>query len=161
MGAGRFARLPRGRGPMLFCIGSTHPATIAQRRRLIAERSVCALSAKSAAPDEVADALRKGCNVILEVPRGRIPEKRLADLLQGARGLCSALALSGGDTASHVCRALHTDSIELHDEVQVGIPWGTLRGGLFDGAAVVTKSGAFGDSSALIEMTDFFTCPKT
>ena len=160
VGAGRFARLPRGRGPVLFCIGSTHPATIAQRSRLFAERTVRALSAKSAAPDEVADALRKGCNVILEVPRGCIPEKRLADLLQEARVLVGALALSGGDTASHVCRALHAHGIELHDEIQAGIPWGTLRGGMFDGVAVATKSGAFGDSRALIEMTDFFTCPK-
>jgi D-threonate/D-erythronate kinase len=147
-------------GPMLFCIGSTHPATLAQQRRLLAERHVCALSAEAAAPAEIADALHNGRSVMLEIPRGRVPERRIAELLQGARDAAGALALSGGDTASHVGRALRAQGIELHDEVEAGIPWGTLRGGGFDGVAVATKSGAFGDSGALIAITDFFTCPR-
>jgi uncharacterized protein YgbK (DUF1537 family) len=158
--AERAARPPRRMGPVLFCIGSTHAATVAQQRRLLAERPLCALSAESAAPGEVADALRNGCNVMLEVPRGRVPEQRIAAVLTPARQAAGALALSGGDTASHVCRALRAQSIELHDEVVAGIPWGTLRGGAMDGIAVATKSGGFGDSSALIAITDFFTCPK-
>jgi uncharacterized protein YgbK (DUF1537 family) len=156
----RIARPASRGGPVLFCIGSTHPATLAQQRRLLAERPVCALSAEAAAPGEIADALRGGRNVMLEIPRGRIPERRIAELLQGAREAAGAMALSGGDTASHVCRALHAQAIELHDEVEAGIARGTLRGGVFDGIAVVTKSGAFGDSGALIAVTDFFTCPK-
>lgn len=147
-------------GPVLFCIGSTHPATVAQKCRLFAERPVCEFSAAVASPGEISDALRDGRSVILEVPRGRIPEARVAGLAQSVRETAVAVALSGGDTASHVCRALHTHSIELHDEIQAGIPWGTLRGGVFDGIAVATKSGAFGDSGALIAITDFFTCPK-
>jgi uncharacterized protein YgbK (DUF1537 family) len=159
-GRERIARPANGGRPVLFCIGSNHPATLAQRRRLLAERNVCALSAEGAASGEIADALGCGRNVMLEVPRGRIPERRIAELLRGAREVAGALALSGGDTASHVCRALRAQVIELHDEVEAGIPWGTLRGGVFDGMAVATKSGAFGDSGALIGITDFFTCPK-
>jgi uncharacterized protein YgbK (DUF1537 family) len=151
---------PHRIGPVLFCIGSTHAATAAQQRRLLAERPVCALSAESAAPGEVADALRNGRNVMLEVPRGRVPEQRIAGILARAGEPAAALALSGGDTAAHVCRALRAHSIELHDEVEAGIPWGALRGGAMDGLAVATKSGAFGDSGALIAITDFFTCPK-
>jgi uncharacterized protein YgbK (DUF1537 family) len=148
-------------GPVLFCIGSTHPATLAQQRRLLAERPVCALSAETAAPGEIADGLGRGRNVMLEIPRGRIPEQRIDELLRGAREVAGALALSGGDTASHVCRALRAQGIELHDEVEAGTPRGTLCGGAFDGVAVATKSGAFGDSGALIAITDFFTCPTT
>jgi len=159
-GRERIARPADRLGPVLFCIGSAHPATVAQQRRLLAERPACALSAEAAAPGEIADALRDGRNVMLEITRGRIPEQRLAELLRGAREVAGALALSGGDTASHLCRALRAQAIELHDEIQAGIPWGTLRGGVFDGVAVVTKSGAFGDSGALIAITDFFTCPK-
>jgi uncharacterized protein YgbK (DUF1537 family) len=159
-GRERIARPPNPFGPVLFCIGSTHPATLAQQRRLLAERPVCALSAEGAAPAEIADALRDGRNVMLEIPRGRIPEHRIAELLRGAREVAGALALSGGDTASHVCRALRAQAIELHDEVEAGTPRGTLRGGAFDGVAVATKSGAFGDSGALIAIADFFTCPK-
>jgi uncharacterized protein YgbK (DUF1537 family) len=159
-GRGRVARQANRFGPVLFCIGSTHPATLAQQRRLLAERPVCALSAEGAAPGEIVDALRGGRNAMLEIPRGRVAERRIAELLRGAREAAGALALSGGDTASHVCRALRAQGIELHDEVEAGIPWGTLRGGAFDGVAVATKSGAFGDSGALIAITDFFTCPK-
>ncbi len=159
-GREKVARPANRVGPVLFCIGSTHPATLAQQRRLLAERPVCALSAEAAAPAEIADALRDGRSVMLEIPRGRIPEQRIAELLRGAGEVVGALALSGGDTASHVCRALRAQAIELHDEVEAGTPRGTLRGGVFDGAAVATKSGAFGDSGALIAITDFFTCPK-
>jgi uncharacterized protein YgbK (DUF1537 family) len=159
-GRERIARQASRFGPVLFCIGSTHPATLAQQSRLLAERPVCALFAEVAAPGEIVDALRDGRNVMLEIPRGRIPEKRIAELLRGACEVAGALALSGGDTAAHVCRALRARGIELHDEVEAGIPWGTLRGGTFDGVAVATKSGAFGDSGALIAITDFFTCPK-
>jgi uncharacterized protein YgbK (DUF1537 family) len=158
---GRTAARPAHRaGPVLFCIGSTHAATVAQQRRLLTERPTCALSAESAAPGEVADALRNGRNVLLEVPRGRISEERLAGLVGETREAAGALALSGGDTASHVCRALRAHSIELHDEVEAGIPWGTLHGGAMDSVAVVTKSGGFGDSDALLQITDFFTCRK-
>ena len=160
VGRERIARPAKRFGPVLFCIGSTHPATLAQQLRLLAERPVCALSAEAAAPGEVADALRDGRSVMLEIPRGRIPERRIAELLRGAREVAGALALSGGDTASHVCRALRAKGIELHDEVEAGIPWGTLRSGAFDGVAIATKSGAFGDSGALIRITDFFTCQK-
>lgn len=158
-GRERIARPASRFGPVVFCIGSTHPATLAQQSRLLAERPVCALSAEATAPAEIEEALRNG-DVMLYVPRGRIPEQRIAELLRGARDAAGALALSGGDTAAHVCRALRAQGIELHDEVEAGIPWGTLRGGVFDGVAVATKSGAFGDSGALIAITDFFTCPK-
>ncbi len=152
-------RLQHGTAPVLFCIGSTHAATVAQQRRLAAERPVREVSAEWAAAAEVADALREGRHVVLHVPRGRISEARIAELLP-PRKACGALALSGGDTAAHICRALRAHGIELHDEVSAGIPWGTLRGGTMDGIAVVTKSGGFGDSGALIHIADFFTCPK-
>jgi len=159
-GSERPAPRKRPNGPVLFCIGSTHSATVAQQRRLLAEHPVCEISAESAAPGAVAEALRNGRNVMLAIPRGCITEERIAELMDGVRETAAALVLSGGDTASHVCRALHAHSIELHDEVEAGIPCGTLRGGLLDGIAVVTKSGGFGDSGALIAITDFFTCPK-
>jgi uncharacterized protein YgbK (DUF1537 family) len=67
-----------------------------------------------------------------------------------------ALVLSGGDTASAVCRAAGARRIDLCDEILPGIPWGILRGGRFDGVPVVTKSGGFGAPDALIRIADFF-----
>ena len=71
-----------------------------------------------------------------------------------------ALVLSGGDTASLVCRALGVRGIQLADEIVPGVPWGYLSGGVFDRALVATKSGGFGAPHALIQVADFFTCPK-
>ena len=69
---------------------------------------------------------------------------------------CGALVLSGGDTASAVCRAAGARRIDLRGEVLPGIPWGILRCGRFDGTPVVTKSGGFGDPDALIRVAEFF-----
>jgi uncharacterized protein YgbK (DUF1537 family) len=70
------------------------------------------------------------------------------------------LVLSGGDTASLVCRAAGVQRIELCDEIVPGVPRGILRGGAFDGVGVVTKSGGFGDRDTLVQVADFFTCPR-
>ena len=72
----------------------------------------------------------------------------------------AALVLSGGDTASLVCRAAGVQRIELCDEIVPGVPRGILHGGEFDGIPVVTKSGGLGDRDALIQIADFFLCPK-
>jgi D-threonate/D-erythronate kinase len=66
------------------------------------------------------------------------------------------LLLSGGDTASAVCRQAGARRIDLCGEVLPGIPWGMLRGGRFDGVPVVTKSGGFGAPDALIRIAEFF-----
>lgn len=63
----------------------------------------------------------------------------------------AGLVLTGGDTAVHVCRALRADSIEVLDEVAVGIPLGRLNGGSCDGINVVTKAGAFGDKESFLQ----------
>ena len=117
----------------LFCIGSDHPVTLEQLRRLRAGRQAN----------------------VLPIPQGCATAARIRQLNPGA------LVLSGGSTASLVCQALAVTHIELQNEIAPGIPLGILRGGVFDGFPVVTKSGAFGDPGALIRIHDFFTCPKT
>ena len=69
---------------------------------------------------------------------------------------CGALLLSGGDTASAICRAAETRRIDLYGELLPGIPWGILRCGRLDGIPVVTKSGGFGAPDALIRVAEFF-----
>jgi D-threonate/D-erythronate kinase len=66
------------------------------------------------------------------------------------------LLLSGGDTASAVCRQAGARRIDLCGEVLAGVPWGILRCGRFDGIPVVTKSGGFGAPDALIRIAEFF-----
>jgi uncharacterized protein YgbK (DUF1537 family) len=131
----------RASGPVLFCIGSDHPVTVEQVSELIACRG--------AAPKAYA---------LLRIPYGQVSEDDLRCELQ--EHAPSALVLSGGDTASLVLRAAGAQQIQLFEELLPGIPLGILRGGRFDGVAVATKSGAFGDRSALIRIADYFSCPR-
>lgn len=125
---------PTRLGAVLFCIGSDHPVTLAQQAALLAERSC----------------------VVLRIPRGLISEDEVRERISGAPA--AALFLSGGDTASLVCRAASVQRIELCGEIVAGVPRGILRGGAFDGVPVVTKSGGFGCSDTLIQVADYFSC---
>ena len=157
-GPATFQTAERIRGPVLFGIGSNHAATLAQREALAAARPLAQFTCVNASADSIARALGGGEHVWLHLPRAQVPEETVRELVAGA--LAAALALSGGDTASLVCRALGAGRIDLQDEILPGVPRGTLRGGQRDGMAVVTKSGGFGAPDALIKVADFFACPR-
>ncbi len=120
------ARNKQPRGPVLFCIGSDHPATIVQQERLLAERSVRNFLIVNATVKEIAASLRRGEHVLLRIPRGGIAAGRLRECTSGAPA--AALMLSGGDTASAVCQAAGAQFIALHHEIMPGVPRGVLRG---------------------------------
>jgi uncharacterized protein YgbK (DUF1537 family) len=121
---------PTAPGPIVFGIGSTHEVTLGQVRQL--------QSARPGALVLTAEEAARHC--LAKRPR--------------------ALVLSGGDTASMVCRTAGVHRIELEAEILPGIPWGYLRGGVLDGVPAATKSGGFGAGDALIQVSDFFQCPK-
>jgi uncharacterized protein YgbK (DUF1537 family) len=125
---------------VLFCIGSDHPVTVEQQGHLLA--------------------LGRAEYVVLNLSVRQTSVERVRELVGNAAGAVGALVLSGGDTASLVCRALGVRHIQLADEIVPGIPWGYLSGGAFDRSRVATKSGGFGSPHALIQIADFFTCPK-
>jgi uncharacterized protein YgbK (DUF1537 family) len=155
MGTGAAAPAPRfARGPVLFCLGSNHPVTIEQERRLLEARNAVLLHAGSAAPDQVSGAIQDCRHVVLRIPRGAIG----ADCVRRLIGDCrpAALLLSGGDTAALVCRAAGARAIALQRELAPGIPAGFLDGGVLDGIPVVTKSGGFGAPDDLIRIADNF-----
>ena len=129
---------PRPASSVLFCIGSSHPVTVEQQRHLLA--------------------LGRSEHVVLNLSLRPTSLERVRELVGNAAGAATALVLSGGDTASLVCRALGVGRIQLEDEIVPGIPWGYLSGGAFDGWRVATKSGGFGAPHALIQVADFFTC---
>lgn len=66
-----------------------------------------------------------------------------------------ALILSGGDTASFICKKLGCKGIKLEDEIVPGIPVGRFVGGRFDGIYAVTKSGGFGSPDALDKVLQY------
>jgi uncharacterized protein YgbK (DUF1537 family) len=141
---------------LLFCIGSRHAVTIEQQSQLAGARPVAIVDAETAQPERIAEALRGGLHVALQVPFGRVAPQRIRWLIGDCRG---PLVLSGGATAALVCRALGVSEIRLDREIAPGIPLGAVAGGLFDGAPIVTKSGGFGKPGALIQIADDLTCP--
>jgi uncharacterized protein YgbK (DUF1537 family) len=141
--------------PAHFCLGSDHTVTLEQQSRLIQHRGAALFTADAATPGAIRGALQQGRHVLLRIRRGHTSPARIRELLAGR---ASPLVLSGGDTASLVCRALDIRAIDLWQEVAPGIPCGQAIGGPFDRMAVVTKSGGFGGADALIEVADFFPC---
>lgn len=150
------ARKPNAR-PVLFCAGSDHPVTLTQQAALSGSAH---LSAEIVTPSELLAALASGRHVVLRIPRGRVAESRVRELLSAIPPLISALLVTGGDTASLLYRALGMRAIAVHGEVAPGIPYGVAGGGALNGTAIVTKSGGFGARDAFIEIADFFACPK-
>jgi D-threonate/D-erythronate kinase len=149
---------PARTGAALFCIGSDHEATAAQQSSLLAERPAVQFHPHAATRGLIGGALARGTHVILRIPRGVVSVEQVRELVTGVPA--AALVLSGGDTASLVCRAAGVQHIELYDEIVPGVPRGILHGGEFDGVSVATKSGGFGRSDALIQVADFFACPN-
>ena len=150
--------VPASSGAALFCIGSDHAVTVAQQDALLAGRPSALVHPHDAARQSICAALARGEHMILRIPRGQVPAEALREWIDGLP--VAALVLSGGDTASLVCQAAGVRSIELCDEIVPGVPRGILHGGAFDGVAVVTKSGGFGDRDTLIHVADYFHAPS-
>ena len=62
------------------------------------------------------------------------------------------LFITGGDTADAVFTAAKAGGMEIHGEILPGVVKGTLLDGPLDGLPVVTKAGAFGQETTLVEL---------
>jgi uncharacterized protein YgbK (DUF1537 family) len=155
---GQRGRLRRNGGPVLFCIGSDHPVTQLQVRRLTECEGVQVLKADLATPDMVCQVLQRGHQLVLLMDDPLFDPSRFRLLVAEAmKAGMGGIVFTGGDTAESLCRAAASDAILLQGEVLDGIPWGILRNGLLDGLPVVTKSGGFGRESALLDITSFLS----
>jgi D-threonate/D-erythronate kinase len=143
----------RRRRPPLFCIGSSHPATLAQQEQLVAARGAMVFDSAVCTPEALADALSEGRIGILRIPRGLMDPGRIADMLAAAAP--SAVFASGGDTASLICCAADASAIRLSREIVTGVALGAFAGGSFDNLPVATKSGGFGERDTLVRVADF------
>lgn len=82
---------------------------------------------------------------IISLTLGEITEKILS------YRKISGLILTGGSTATAVCRAIGAKGLMIEDEVLPGIPLSKIIGGRHDGLHVITKAGGFGDENAMVE----------
>jgi uncharacterized protein YgbK (DUF1537 family) len=131
--------------------GTTHPVTLMQLDRLAPHASVLTLDGEASVPPS--------CCGMVQLAWGRTTEGSIREfwkrLHQSGRPAVDSLVLAEGDTAAFVLRALHATSLRLGGEVEPGIPWGIVDGGLAQGCTIITKSGGFGVELSLKNAVDF------
>jgi uncharacterized protein YgbK (DUF1537 family) len=134
-------RPARPRRPLLVVAGSAHPATLAQVSRVGQRDGLTVLTP----PDDVRSN---------EPARRREMASRLAGDARNwmDRNRPGALFLTGGETAIAVLDALGAAGVQLTGQLEPGLALGALTAGPFDGLAVVTKAGGFGDEDALVRV---------
>ncbi|MBI2468781.1 MAG: four-carbon acid sugar kinase family protein [Candidatus Rokubacteria bacterium] len=139
------ARLPRVPGrphglrrPLLVVAGSAHPVTRLQVARLEA-RGVPVLTPPPADTGDRATIVQ----ALADAARREIE-----------RGAPRTLLLTGGETAYSVCRTLGAAAIALGGELEPGVAFGVLLDGPFEGLAVITKAGGFGDADTLVHVLE-------
>jgi uncharacterized protein YgbK (DUF1537 family) len=116
---------------------------------------------------ELADGLAGGDVVVrITPPHGETSARTTRRVAGGFGALVAALVartppaslfLSGGDTALSVLGRLGARGLRLEREIVPGLVLGTVVGCTFEGLAVGTKPGAFGDDDALIQWRDSFS----
>ncbi len=157
--APRVAQLP---GPILAIVGSCHPVSESQVAHLRDLTGHAPLHLRGDANEPVAVTARCQdhgfCVLRAEIPPGT-PADRAAELIAHVlvRLLPSlpppgTLVVSGGETLRAACQALGAAHLTVEAEVAAGIPFSRLRGGAWDGVAVVSKSGAFGAADLLARL---------
>jgi uncharacterized protein YgbK (DUF1537 family) len=132
--------------PMLICVGSTDPITLAQVAHL---RGNLAELQDVAAPDGVATAApAPGVTLVQAVPgagaTGAEVAGALAETLAPLAREAATLVLTGGATAEAVLARLGVTVLDLQGDLLPGLP--LSRAGQWQ---IVTKSGGFGDESTL------------
>lgn len=92
----------------------------------------------------------------------QVSEVIAAGLAKAARGFLEqvqdvgGLILTGGDTAKAVCQELGVNEMELHSEVEAGLPFGRIRSGEKNFWAI-TKAGGFGKEDSLVKAVEYMT----
>jgi uncharacterized protein YgbK (DUF1537 family) len=128
--------LPR---PVLALIGSDHAISRAQVASVPVERRdamvVCALP----------EAIER------DEARRRIG-MRFAAVLRERTERPGTLFVTGGETLHDLCGALGASHLEVDGEIEPGVPTSVLRGGVWGGQRIVSKSGAFGDAGFLARL---------
>jgi len=141
--------------PMLGLVGSDHPVTEAQ---LCACGVLVLREGGAAEASRVSDVMeeRGSCLVRFDLPRGVSRAGASEHIARGISGLTRhlrqprSLLVVGGETLRSLCLSLGTDHLCVVGQILPGVPVSCMVGGRWDGAEVVSKSGAFGDETLLL-----------
>jgi D-threonate/D-erythronate kinase len=144
--------------PVLGLIGSEHAVIREQLARLGAQHSVVAMSGAEDAAIAERLANEGVAFASVDIPTGTsrrdaatMIEARFAGLL-AMLNRPGTLVAAGGETLRGICDALEADRLDVIGEISPGVPRSILRGGRWDGLAVVSKSGGFGGPDLLKQL---------
>ena len=155
--------------PLLIVAGSRHTVTIEQLNRLQTEYDVLTIELaahfsaqqRHAWLEHMLSSLSNRQSVLLRIPSHTLsqPEqgvllKLLGDLtMQACQNVrLGSLMITGGETASVVCRSLGSQGVHIGGAIEVGVPWGYLLGGIGAGLPLITKAGGFGQPDTLLRI---------
>lgn len=131
----------------LVIVGTNHPATVAQVDDLRRCDRVAVVELGGGAveiPDGIDTAvLVPARSLDTAAAVGRALNGSLAHLVRSV-GSPGGILVTGGETLLRVLRACEAHHIDCIGSLASGVPLGKLRGGIWDGVGVVTKSGGFG-----------------
>ena len=94
----------------------------------------------------------------VDLPHGLAREEATLRIAAELAGLAHAirppgtLLAAGGETLRGLCISLGAHSLEVRGRIAPGLPWSVMRGGHWDGVAVISKSGAFGHRNLLRDL---------
>jgi uncharacterized protein YgbK (DUF1537 family) len=124
--------------PILAFVGSNHPVSRAQIAAVAPHLRHAVVTCDL--PPEMAHA--EACRHIGET---------FAECLRSAERP-GTLFVTGGETLRDLCERLGVSYLEVDGEIEPGVPTSLLRGGVWDGQRLVSKSGAFGDTGFLARL---------
>jgi len=147
--------LPAGR--TLVIIGTDHPVTMAQRLALAAARPEAVIALGFA--DDPGPRAWTDLRVLTFDPSPRMTRAEVAAGIAAALARClpampapDRLIVTGGETLHAVLRALGAKRLRCLGEVGPGLPVTAFEDGLWQGATLVSKSGAFGHEATLLQL---------
>jgi uncharacterized protein YgbK (DUF1537 family) len=149
-------RLP---APLLGLFGSDQAVTAAQ----LAACGADWIRLRDGGPAEVmvvSTRLQETGRVLasLDLPPGLARDAAARRIATGLHRLIGALPppgtllVAGGETLRGLCLSLQARHLDVQGRIVPGLPVSVLRGGLWDGVTVVSKSGAFGHPALLREL---------
>ncbi len=148
------------RSPILAIIGSHHPVIIEQvaHARLRMPDSCVGLTGNAAHDANAIDHCMRvpgRCLATFDLPQGTEATAAAAMIAASLRQTLPRVArpgtliASGGKTLLSICRSLRVHSLTVEGEWLAGVPGSIMRGGLWDGVRLISKSGAFGNAAVL------------